>query len=140
MATIKTVSNAAGRTIEVEMPAIFHAETLADIAKIQGEDLCIQHIKAQLSISFRSVIRNLLEKKDDNDEFIHSDETISSMPFTDWCPTLRVTKSLEDKALDALGALDPEVRKLVLATFDAEKAAKAAAKAADTDTRELDTI
>jgi len=125
MPTIKTVSNAAGRTIEIEMPAIFLAETLADIAKIQGEDLCVQHIKSQLSISFRSMVRGLLEKKDDNEEAVNSDEAILAMDFADWCPSLRVTKTAEEKALEALGNLPDDVRAAVLANF-----AKAKKKAA----------
>jgi len=130
MPTIKTVSNAAGRTIETEVPAIFLAETLADIAKIQGEDLCVQHIKSQLAISFRSMIRGLLEKKvkdaegKDTEDDANDDVTILAVDFTTWCPTLRVTKTPEEKALEALGALDPAVREAVLANFAAAKKAK----------------
>jgi len=127
MPTIKTVSNAAGRTIETEVPAIFLAETLADIAKIQGEDLCVQHIKSQLAISLRSMIRGLLEKKvkdadgKDTEDDANDDAAILAMDFTTWCPTLRVTKTPEEKALEALGALDPAVREAVLANFAAAK-------------------
>ena len=130
MSIIKTVSNAAGREIEIEAPAIFAAETLADIAKIQGEDLCVQQIKSQLAISFRSTMRGLLEKKvkdaegKDTDVDANSDEAITAMDFTNWCPTLRVTKSAEDKALEALGALPDDVRAAVLASFNAAKKKK----------------
>lgn len=124
MPTIKTVSNAAQRTIETEVPAIFLAETLADIAKIQGEDLCIQHIKAQLAVSFRSMIRGMLEKKDDNSDFVNTEEAILAMDFAGWCPTLRVTKTPEEKALEALGALPDDVRAAVLANFAAAKKKK----------------
>ncbi|MCP4607712.1 MAG: hypothetical protein GY845_03205 [Planctomycetes bacterium] len=127
MPTIKTVSNAAGRTIEIETPAIFLAETLADIAKIQGEDLCIQHIKAQLAVSFRSMVRGLLEKKvkdadgKDTEDDVNDDEKILSMDFTGWCPTLRVVQTPEEKALKALGNLPDDVRAAVLASFEAKK-------------------
>ena len=123
MPTIKTVSNAANRTIEIETPAIFLAETLADVAKIQGEDLCLQHIKSQLAISFRSMVRGLLEKKNkdaegnDTVDDANADEAILAMDFTGWCPTLRVTKTAEEKALEALGALPDDVRAAVLANF-----------------------
>ena len=123
MSIIKTVSNAAGRTIEIESPAIFAAETLADIAKIQGEDLCVQHIKSQLAISFRSMVRGLLEKKNkdaagvDTEDDTNPDEAILVMDFTNWCPSLRVTKTAEEKALEALGNLPDDVRAAVLANF-----------------------
>lgn len=123
MTIIKTVSNAAGREIELEAPAIFAAETLADIAKIQGEDLCVQHIKSQLHISYRSMVRVLLEKKikdaegKDTEDEAYDDDAIAQMDFTAWCPTLRVTKTPEEKALEALGALDPAIRDAVLANF-----------------------
>jgi hypothetical protein len=132
MSKINTVSNAAGRNIDVEEPVIFVAETLADIAKIQGEELCVQQIKAQLKISFRSMIRGYLEKKIKNDEgndtedFIYDDAAIAAMDFTTWCPILRVTKTAEEKALEALGNLPDDVRAAVLASFAAKKkAAKA---------------
>lgn len=130
MTVINTVSNAAGRNIDIKTPAIFLCETLADIAKIQGEDLCIQHIKSQLHISFRSMVRNLLEKKikdadgNDTEDFVNDDAAIQAMDFTDWKPVLRVVKSAEEKALEALGNLDPAVREAVLANFAASKAKK----------------
>jgi hypothetical protein len=127
MPIIKTVSNAAGRTIELEAPTIFAAETLTDIAKIQGEDLCVQHIKAQLAISFRSMVRGLLEKKNkdaagiDTEDDTNPDEAILTMDFTTWCPSLRVTKTAEEKALEALGNLPDDVRAAVLANFAKSK-------------------
>ncbi len=127
MSTIKTVSNAAGRNIELKTPAIFLAETLADIAKIQGEDLCVQHIKAQLAISFRSMVRGLLEKKvkdaegKDTEDDANDDARILAMDFSNWCPVLRVTKTPEEKALEALGALPDDVRAAVLAEFAKKK-------------------
>ena len=123
MPTIKTVSNAANRTIEIETPAIMLAETLADIAKIQGEDLCVQQIKSQLAISFRSMVRGLMEKKvkdaegKDTEDEANSNESILATDFTAWCPILRVTKTPEEKALEALGNLPDDVRAAVLANF-----------------------
>ncbi len=123
MPTIKTVSNSAGRNIEIETPKIFLAETLADLAKIQTEELCIQQIKAQLHISFRSMVRGLLEKKVKNEEGkdtdvdANDDAKILSMDLSEWKPVLRITKTAEEKALEALGDLPDDVRAAVLASF-----------------------
>lgn len=123
MPTIKTTSNLVGREIDIESPVIFLSETLADIAKIQGEDLCIQHIKAQLAISFRSTIRGLLDKKvkdadgKDTDVNVNEDDAILAMDFTNWCPTFRVTMTPEEKALKLMSELPDDICAAVLANF-----------------------
>ena len=118
MSKIKVVSNAAAREIVLDEPAIMNLTTLAEFAEVQGEDLCINQLKNQLKVSFRSVVRRKLEEKDDNEEALNSDAAILAEDFSDWKPTLRITKTPEEKALEALGALPPEVREAVLASYN----------------------
>ena len=117
MSKIKVISNAAGREITVDEPDVMNLTTLAEFAEAQGEDLCINQLKNQLKVSFRAVVRRKLEERDDNEEFINSDEVLLAEDFSDWKPTLRITKTPEEKALEALGALPPEVREAVLASY-----------------------
>jgi hypothetical protein len=116
MSTIVTEAKAVERSIELDMPAILTAETLSDLVNIQGEDLCVKQIKAQLTIAFRSKIRGLLSSKTE-DDFTNSDEEIAEMDFSDWKPEARVRKSAEEKAMDILGSLPPEVRAAVLENY-----------------------
>jgi hypothetical protein len=118
MAMIKVVSNAAGREITVTEPAVLGLSTLAELAEALGEDLVINQVKNQLKVSFRAVVRRKLEEKDDNEEFVNSDDALTAEDFSDWKPTLRVTKSPEEKAMEALGNLPPEIREAVLANFN----------------------
>jgi len=117
MAMIKVVSNPAKRDITVAEPTVLELTTLAELAESLGEDLCINQIKAQLKVSFRAVVRRKLEEKDDNEEFVNSDDVIISEDFSEWKPVYRVTKTAEEKALEALGNLPPEVREAILANF-----------------------
>lgn len=117
MAMIKVVSNSAGREVTVKEPDVLGIDSLAELAEALGEDLCVNQIKNQLKVSFRAIIRRKLEEKDDNEEFVNSDDAIVAEDFSDWKPTLRVTKTPEEKALEALGNLPPEVREAVLANF-----------------------
>lgn len=121
MSTIVTKDNKSGREIEVTAPAIFETETLADVVKIQGEDQTLNQVKAQLMVSFRAKIRNMLSATDDNGDASYSDDKILAEDFTDWKPEPRTRKSAEEKAEEALGALPPEVRAAVLAKFKANK-------------------
>lgn len=114
---IKVVSNAAKREITVEEPKVLGLTSLSELAESLGEDLCINQIKNQLKVSFRAVIRRKLEEVDDNEEAVNSDEAILAEDFSDWKPVLRITKTPEEKALEALGNLPPEVRDAVLANF-----------------------
>ena len=118
MGMIKVVSNAAGREINVNEPNVLELTSLAELAEALGEDLCINQIKNQLKVSFRAVVRRKLEEKDDNEEFVNSDEALKAEDFSDWKPVLRVTKTPEEKAMEALGALPPEVREAVLANYN----------------------
>jgi DNA-directed RNA polymerase specialized sigma24 family protein len=118
MSMIKIVSNQANREITVTEPAVMGASTIEELVEALGEDLAVNQIKNQLKVSFRAVVRRKLEEKDDNGEFVYSDETILAEDFSDWKPTLRITKTAEEKALEALGNLPPEVREAVLANFN----------------------
>ena len=118
MAMIKVVSNAAGRSISVEDPDVLNLITLTDLAEALGEDLVVNMVKNQLKVSFRAVVRRKLEEKDDNEDFINSDEVLAAEDFSDWKPTLRITKTPEEKAVEALGNLPPEIREAVLANFN----------------------
>ncbi len=118
MAKIKVVSKQKGREIIVDEPNVLGITDVAEMVETLGEDLVLQMVKNQLKVSFRAIIRRKLEEVDDNDEFVNSDESIIAEDFSDWKPTLRVTKTAEEKALEALGALPPEVREAVLANFN----------------------
>jgi DNA-directed RNA polymerase specialized sigma24 family protein len=82
-----------------------------------GEDLVVAQVKAQLKVSFRAVVRRKLEEKDDNEESVNTDEAILAEDFSDWKPTLRITKTAEEKAKEALGNLSPEERDALLAMY-----------------------
>lgn len=115
---IKTVAKKVGREVTTDSPDVLEMETLEELVKALGEDLCVQQIKSQLMVSFRAMIRRMLEATDDNEEPIYDDDQITNKDYSDWKPSLRVSKSPEEKALEALGALPPEVRQAVLANFD----------------------
>lgn len=117
MAKIKVVSNAAGREITIDEPIVLQSSSLQEMAESLGEDLCVNMIKNQLKVSFRAVVRRKLEEKDDNEEPANSDEAIIAEDYSDWKPTLRVTKTPEEKAMEALGNLPADVLEAVLATF-----------------------
>lgn len=118
MNKIKVVSNQVGREITVDEPEVLNLGTVEELVHSLGEDLTVNMVKNQLKVSFRAVVRRKLEEKDDNGEFTNTDEAIAAEDFSDWKPTLRVTKSPEEKALEALGNLPPEVRDAVLAQFN----------------------
>jgi len=118
MAKIKVVSNAASREITVDEPDVLQLSSLSELAEALGEDLVVNQVKNQLKVSFRAVIRRKLEEKDDNEEFVNSDEAMLAEDYSDWKPTLRVTKTPEEKAMEALGNLPPEIREAVLANFN----------------------
>lgn len=115
--SIKVVSNAAKREITLEEPAVLTMGTVEELVQALGEDLVVQQIKAQLKVSFRAVIRRKLEEVDDNDEPALADEAILAEDYSDWKPSLRVVKTPEERAKEALGNLPPEVREAVLAQF-----------------------
>lgn len=118
MSSIKVVSNQAGRDIVVTEPLVLGVTTVAELVEALGEELVVNQVKNQLKVSFRAVVRRKLEEQDDNEEFVNSDEAITTEDFSDWKPTLRITKTAEEKALEALGNLSPEIREAVLANFN----------------------
>jgi len=118
MSMIKVVSNQANREITVTEPAVLNLGTVEEMVQSLGDDLALNMIKNQLKVSFRAVVRRKLEEKDDNGEFSNADDAILAEDFSDWKPTLRITKTPEEKALEALGNLPPEVRDAILAQFN----------------------
>jgi len=118
MSMIKVVSNQATREITVTEPAIMGCSSVEELVEALGEELVVNQVKNQLKVSFRAVVRRKLEEKDDNGEFSNSDEAIAAEDFSDWKPSLRITKTAEEKAMEALGNLPPEVREAVLAQFN----------------------
>ena len=118
MAMIKVVSKQAGREITVDEPTVLGLTTVEDIVEALGAELVVNMVKNQLKVSFRAVVRRKMEETDDNDETVNTDEMLSAEDFSDWQPTLRITKTAEEKAMAALGNLSPEVREAVLAQFN----------------------
>ena len=118
MSMIKVVSKQKGREITVDEPVVLGLTAIADMVESLGEDLAVNMIKNHLKVAFRAVIRRKLEEQDDNEEFVNSDDTLLAEDFSDWKPSLRITKSAEEKALEALGNLSPEIREAVLANFN----------------------
>jgi hypothetical protein len=117
MSSIKVVSNQAQREITLPEPKVLTMTTVADLVEALGEDLVVQQVKAQLKVSFRAVVRRRLEEVDDNGEFINTDEAIQNDDYSDWKPSLRIVKTPEERAKEALGNLPPEVREAILAQF-----------------------
>ena len=118
MSMIKVVSKAKGREITVAEPTVLGITAVADLVESLGEDIVVNMIKNQLKVSFRAVVRRKLEEQDDNDDFVNSDEAMLAEDMSDWKPSLRITRTAEEKALEALGNLPPEVREAVLANFN----------------------
>jgi len=106
-----------GREIELPTPKILLCETLEDLVAAQGEDQCVSQIKSQLTVSYRSKIRTMLESLDDNDDPKNTDKAIKAVDLGDWKPEPRIRKTAEEKAMEALGALPPDVRAAVLANY-----------------------
>ena len=117
MGTIITKSNKADREITLEAPKVLEMETLKELVAFQGEEMCVNQIRAQLTVGYRAMVRTKLEATDDNGDPTNSDEDIKKIDMSDWKPEPRVRKTAEEKALEALGALDPAVREAVLASF-----------------------
>jgi len=119
MTTIETKSNKVDRTITLTAPKVIEATTIKELVSLLGEELLIAKVKAQLTIDFRSMVRGLLEATDDNDDPKNTDESILAEDFSDWAPTLRVRKSREDKAKEALKGFSMEEIKAMLAEAEA---------------------
>lgn len=114
---IKVVSNAAKRELTLDEPAVLTMGTLSELAEALGEDLAVQKIKAQLKVDFRAMVRRKMEEVDDNGEPVNTDEAILAEDYSDWKPSLRIIKTPEERAKEALGNLPPEVREAILAQF-----------------------
>ena len=117
MSKIKIVSNSVNREITVDEPAVLGLNTVEDLVEALGEELVVNQVRNQLKVSFRAVVRRKLEEKDDNDEFSNTDEVILAEDYSDWKPSLRVVKTAEEKAREALGNLPPEVREALLKDY-----------------------
>lgn len=115
--SIKVVSNAAQRELTVDEPAVLTMSSVEELVNALGEDLVVQKIKAQLKVDFRAMVRRKMEEVDDNGEHVNTDEAILAEDYSDWKPTLRIVKSPEEKAKEALGNLSPEMREAILAQF-----------------------
>ena len=124
MPMIKVVSNQAGRDITVQEPTVLGLVAVEELVEALGEDLVANQVRNQLKVSFRAVVRRKLEEVDDNGEPVNSDDAILAEDFSDWKPTLRITKTAEEKAMEALGNLPPEIREAVLANFNNAKKKK----------------
>ena len=121
MPMIKVVSNQAGRDITVQEPTVLGLVAVEELVEALGADLVANMVRNQLKVSFRAVVRRKLEEVDDNGEPVNSDDAILAEDFSDWKPTLRITKTAEEKAMEALGNLPPEIREAVLANFNNAK-------------------
>ena len=121
MTTIETNSNKAGRKITLNAPEVLDVDNVSTLIQVLGEDLVLAKVKAQLTIDFRSMVRGLLESGNiEEGEFTHSDDAIIAMDFTDWKPELRVRKSKEERAAEAMKGMTPDQIKAALALLEAE--------------------
>lgn len=109
------------RSIDFPILKILETETLKEMAETLGEDYIVHQTKAQIKIQWRSRMRAMMEKRDDNGEYEYTDEALIEAHDVNWIPELRVNKTPEEKALEALGALDPATRAAVLAQIKKTK-------------------
>ena len=114
MATIEINSNKANRKIAVEKPHVLGLTTLEELVQEIGEEICVNQIQQKNKDAFRAIIRTKLEKLDDEGDFVFDDDAILSEDYSDWKPSMRVTKSPEEKALEAFSSLTPEAKKALL--------------------------
>lgn len=128
MASIKTVSKAVNREITLDLPDVLKVKTLAELVAIEGEDLVLAQAQAQLTVSFRAMVRTKLESTDDNDEAKYDDTTLEAEDFSDWKPTIRVRQSDQEKAVKALANCEEDELADIIAKAQAAIAAKALAK------------
>jgi len=111
----------AARVIETVSPAILSMTTIDELKATLGESRCVNYITAQLTIAFRSHIRNKLEAvQDDKVTLKYTDKAIQ-VDYTTWKPEERVRKSDEEKAMEALGVLSAEDLAAVMKAMKAQK-------------------
>jgi hypothetical protein len=103
------------RSITVAAPRVLELTTIKDLVETLGEELAVAKINAQLTIDFRASQRTLAESVDDNGDIRHDDDAIAAMDFSDWVPTLRIRKSVEEKAASLLSTMTPDQIKAALA-------------------------
>jgi len=98
------------RTITTTCPRVLEVETLEELAGLIGSDVCMNKIKAQLTVDYRAKIRGMLTKLDDNGDIENTDETImaEAEKLVDWVPVIRVRKSEEEKAMESISGLSSE--------------------------------
>ena len=118
--TITTKSTKANREVTVPAPTVLTLGTIQELVQTLGEELTVNNVKAQLTIAFRSSQRTLIEATDDNGDIVNSDKAIAAMDFSDWNPKLRVRRTPQDIAAEALSALSPDQIRAVLAQIEVE--------------------
>ncbi|HKL47957.1 MAG TPA: hypothetical protein VJ878_04735 [Candidatus Izemoplasmatales bacterium] len=114
MSTIEINSNKANRKISVAKPNVLGLTTLSELVEEIGEEICVNQITQKNKDAFRALIRTKLEKTDDEGDFVFDDEAILNEDYSDWKPSMRVTKTAEEKALEAFSSLTPEAKKALL--------------------------
>jgi len=120
MSTITVNANKVSRSINVNQPACIEAKNLQEVSELLDEDVLYKLVHNGLKVAFRSIIRTKLESLTD-DEPTYSDEEILELDFSDWVPEARTRMSAEEKAMKALGSLDPEQLAAVLAAAKAQE-------------------
>lgn len=121
MSEFITNAEEAKRSITLELPKVMETETLADLVALVGEDFVLNKVKGQMIIMLRSIVRGKLTAKDAEGNFINSDTDIQKAWDVDWIPELRVQKTAEEKALDAMQGLTPEQMAAVIAQYEAKE-------------------
>ena len=104
-----TVTSTFERTMDFTTPDIFMHETIESLVESLGADYRLHQICNQMKVSWRAKMRNALEKKDDNGVFEFDEAAMLATVYdAKWQPELRITKSDEEKAEEALLALAPD--------------------------------
>ena len=103
-----TVTSTFERSLDLPTPKIFMHETIESLVSVLGGDYCLHTLNNGMKVSWRAKMRNAMEKRDDNGEFENADEIMISLADPSWQPELRMTKTNEEKAEEALLALAPE--------------------------------
>ena len=112
-----TNADKVNRSITLPEPEVLQCDSLKKLVSMVGEDLVKHQTEAQIRIKARSLIRNKLEATKEDGSPAYTDNQITKEWDVEWVPELRIQKTPEEKAMEALGALDPETRKAVLAAM-----------------------
>ncbi len=100
-------SKKTGREVTIEAPKVLLCESLEQRVELLGTDLVCKKTDDQIKIDLRSHVRSKLESETDG-EFNNSDEDILALDLSNWKPELRVRKTAEETAADAMGGLTIE--------------------------------